>query len=277
MKKHGRRSARAPSTLLLGTSTLLALSVCALACRTPPRAGAQAPSGAKVGTSVPQSGAGLPVASARSRVEEPLAQATLDPEALPALLPEACPWGRGRNVPANQRAPVLQALRDAWPKVEPPTPSLGPVGCVESIKLSCAPNLDDAAGAEVLAEVQYRIYQADCASASAKQVSPTTAVVALSPSKSGSPAWGSRGLIGYRSFDALGIEGTSHIEGDIGFVRLPNGEAAVRLLVSTDGGDCSGRRVDHIVLLRDGAWSTVTSRTINECNQEPEPEDADSF
>jgi hypothetical protein len=202
----------------------------------------------------------------------------LDLEALPPLLPEPCAWGLGRNVPANELAPLVEAARHAWPKEEPGgTTSLGPAGCVERVRLSCAPNLDEEAGAEVLAEIRYRIYQADCTSASAREVSSTIAVVALSPPNASSRTWSERALIGYYRFDAPGVEQPSSLERGPSFVRLPNGEAALRVLASSDGGDCMGRRVDEIVVLRNGHAVTIKSRTLTEGNQRAEPEETDLF
>lgn len=221
----------------------------------------------------------LKLAACQPETECRSSLALLDLDALPPVLPEPCPLGdtqgHGRSASANRFPPILQAARNAWPKADPGTSSLAPMGCVESIRISCATDLDGEPGAEVLAEIAYHAYQPDCAAARRNGVSVTVAVVALSPGRAGAP-WSARGLLGFRGFDAPGIESPPLFELS-GFVRLPSGEAAVRALESTDGGDCSGGRVDQILLFDRGNWAVVAARTITACNQLAEPDETDHF
>lgn len=208
------------------------------------------------------------------------ALALLDLDALPPVLPEPCPLGGAqgheRNVAESQFASILKAARNAWPKSDPAlTSSLAPMGCVDGIRISCATDLDGEPGSEVLAEIAYRVYQPDCVSAHRNSVTPTRAIVALSPPNARS-AWSARGLLGYRAFDAPGIEAPPSLE-VVGIVLLPSGEAAVRARESTDAGDCSGGRIDQVLLFGNGTWSVVTARTITACNERAEPDDADPF
>lgn len=208
--------------------------------------------------------------------------ALLDLNALPAVFPEPCPMGgasgHARRAPANQFRPIIVAAREAWGKPDPETPSsLAPTGCVEAIRLSCAPDLDGAPGAELLAEIQYYIYRPECSSPEPNGLSwsSSLAIVALSPAKAGS-GWKAHGLLGYRAFSALGVESGALIE-TAGFRRMPSGETAVRVRASTDAGDCGGRVVDQLILPANDDWRVVAARTINECNQAKEPEDTDDF
>jgi hypothetical protein len=127
--------------------------------------------------------------------------ALLDPNALPAVSPEPCPMGgalgHARRVPANQVRSIIVAAREAWGKPDPEIPSLAPMGCVDAIWLSCAPDLDGAPGAELLAEIEYYIYRPECSSPEPNGLSwsPSLAIVALSPAKPGS-GWKAHGLLG---------------------------------------------------------------------------------
>ena len=207
--------------------------------------------------------------------------ALLDLNALPGVFPEPCPMGgasgRARSVPANQFSPIIVAARKAWDRPGAEIPSLAPAGCVEAIRLSCAPDLDGAPGAELLAEIQYYIYRTGCSSPEPNGLSwsPSLAIVALSPAKAGS-GWKEHGLLGYRAFSAAGIEGGASM-GIAGFYRLPSGETAVRARESLDAGDCGGGVFDHLLLPANDDWRVVAARTVDECNQGKEPEETDDF
>ena len=206
--------------------------------------------------------------------------ALLDLNALPPVSPEPCPMGgapgHARRIPPNQFTPIIEAAREAWGKPAPGTSSLAPMGCVEGIQLSCAPDLDGASGAELLAQIVYRTYRTECTSPDPNgPSSPTQAIVALSPAKAGS-AWKAHGLLGYRAFNASGLEGPPTIETG-GFCRLPSGETAVRARESTDAGDCSGGVVDQLLMLSKEDWTVVAAHTISACNQAKEPEETDDL
>jgi hypothetical protein len=203
----------------------------------------------------------------------------LDLEALPVALPVPCAWGKGRDVPASQRTRVARAAVDAWPKpIDGQITTIAPTGCVQRITLSCAPDLDGQEGAEVLAEIQYRVYTEHCGPVpeGVFEPNPSLAIVVLSPSKPGSTAFTARGLVGYEAFSAGGVEQGSLING-VQFVRLPNGQAALRSLVTTDAGDCSHERVDTLFMVLDGDVRTVTRRTLNKCNGAIPPDVPDLF
>ncbi len=148
---------------------------------------------------------------------------------------------------------------------------------MEAIRLSCAPDLDGAPGAELLAEIEYYIYRTECSSPEPNGLSwsSSLAIVALSPAKAGSD-WKAHGLLGYRAFDASGIEGGARLE-IAGFSRMPSGETAVRARALTDAGDCGGGVVDQLLLLSSDDWRVVAARTVNGCNQAKEPEETDDF
>jgi hypothetical protein len=202
----------------------------------------------------------------------------LDLEALPAALPRPCSWGTGRDLPASQRAWVARAAVDAWPPLIEGAITMAPTGCVERITLSCAPDLDGKAGGEVLAKIQYRIYLQDCGPVpeGVFEPSPSVAVVVLSPPGRGSTAFRARGLVGYESFSAGGIEQGSLLDGTQ-FVQLPNGQTALRSLETTDAGDCGYERVDVLFMVRDAEVVTVASHTLNECNGPIPPDVPDQF
>ncbi|HWA75612.1 MAG TPA: hypothetical protein VG937_24925 [Polyangiaceae bacterium] len=194
---------------------------------------------------------------------------SLDIEALPPLLPEPCRSGR---VSRAAWPPIVEAARQAFAE----DPSFAPSGCVDDIALSCATDLDGLAGAEVLAEIAYRMYQPSCAEARRNSVSATRAIVALSPQGNAPPTFLGRALLGYRSFDAPGVEAGTSIEVE-SFVRLPSGEAAVRTRASTDAGDCGGGRSIRIELLRAGRFRSVALYALNPCNGLAEPAEDDPF
>jgi MORN repeat variant len=206
--------------------------------------------------------------------------ALLDLNALPPVSPEPClvggAPGHARRVPGNQFKPIIDAAREAWGKPAPGTSSLAPMGCVEGIQLSCAPDLDGAPGSELLAQIAYRTYRTKCESPDPDgPSSPTQAIVTLSPATAGS-AWKAHGLLGYRDFNASGLEGPPLIEAR-GFCRIPSGEIAVRARESTTAGDCSGGVVDQLLLLGKEDWTVVAAQTLNACNQDKEPEETDDF
>jgi hypothetical protein len=193
----------------------------------------------------------------------------LDVEALPPLLPERCPSGR---VARAAWPPIVAAARQTFRD----DPSFAPSGCVDEVTLSCATDLDGLPGAEVLVEIAHRMYQPSCAAARRNQVSETRVIVALSPQPNAVPAFLGRAQLGYRSFDAPGVEAGTFIEVE-SIVRLPSGDAAVRTFASTDAGDCGGGRSIHISLLREGRFRTVAVHTLNPCNGLAEPPENDPF
>ena len=216
------------------------------------------PAGAKIQTCEGQS-------ACKSALER------MDLDSLPPVIPEpTCP--RAGKLPRASWKPVLGAARRAWAGEGDYTPH-----CVREITVRCAPDLDAAAGAEVLAEIEYRILiggARDCETKDSNGVWEMTGLVALSPPGPGRTDWTARGLIGYPHFTAdNGGTETSVLR----FVRLPSGETALHTSLYSDPGDCGPGTDESIVVLRDGKWAHVAGRTIHACSRPDEPEEWDVF
>lgn len=205
----------------------------------------------------------------------------IDLDAFPPVLAAPCSAGVTSTAPnqgaADPAGPVMKAARGAWSDGGlDNVNSFVPRGCIDRVKLSCAPDLDGAAGSELLAEIAYRVYEPDCAGARRQGVSASHAIIVLSPPEPVSKAWHARGLLGYEGLDAPGVESGSYVRVD-GFVRLPSGRAAIRIHETLDAGDCGGAVNDGIVLFENDDWVRVKTRTITECNQPLVPDFSDPF
>jgi hypothetical protein len=214
----------------------------------------------------------LPVASQAERQVVPPATASsdvqrvepLDPTALPAVRPGPCAAvGRGkvrRVLSVSERGPLLEAARAAWE-----ADWMAPIGCVEQVSVSCAPDLDGTPGPEVVAEIRYLAGTEDCATARRRGVSSTHALLAFVPPSPDSSAWHSLGLIGYSRFDVGGVESPATTE-ITGFVRLPDDRTALRVTRANDGADCSGQRSVDILGASDGALTELATKELRGCN-----------
>jgi hypothetical protein len=200
----------------------------------------------------------------------------LDIASLPPELPKACPEGgksRGRSLPLRTWKPVLAAAV----KASQPDAEYSPNGCPQTVRVSCAPDLDGDGTAEVLAEIEHRVLlneKTDCHTKASNDVWEITSVVALSPPGVGRPGWAPKGLIGYKRYDAGEGGATISLEG---FVRLPSGEIAIAVRYHWGGGDCDGGESEALLVLRAGRWVAAARKTLQECNQSEEPEAGDVF
>lgn len=181
----------------------------------------------------------------------------LDFDALP---PVHCAHETPHAVPLDRWGPLLKAVRVAWP----PGDSKSPKGCVEDVKITCAPDLDGDSEADVLTEISYRLHSPDCTFARKHEILQSRVLVALSP-QAGSPgAWRSLGLVAYLVLDDPDAESPNPTS-FAGFVRLPNGGIGLRICQSDDAQDCyRGGTSEELMVLIEGGFSTIGWHQIPE-------------
>lgn len=190
----------------------------------------------------------------------------LDIEALPRVLVQHCAYHRNQVVPRSHWARVLRESGILWTSaLVEGQGDLAPTGCVEGISiLACAVDLDGSKGSEVIAELRYRAYAPDCKYAWLHRIGPTQALAILSPPRVGESNWHSFGTIGYRRFDAAGVESPEPAS-IIGFVLLPHGGTGVRTCESRHLGECLSRpRTEHVWAIIEGRLKHLVSRTRDE-------------
>lgn len=178
----------------------------------------------------------------------------LDFEALP---PVHCPHETPHAVPLDRWAPLLKAARAAWSSRDFKVPR----GCVEAIKLSCAPDLDGVGGGDVLAEISYRIRSPDCAFARKHDILQSRALLALSPLVGDPGSWRTLGFIDYLELDDPDAE-SPYPKSFAGFMRFPDGGIGLRICLSGRAEDC--RRNDNsenLMMLVRGEFSTIGRRS----------------
>jgi hypothetical protein len=193
--------------------------------------------------------------------------AHLDFDTLPPLNPASCPESPSGKFTALARAswrPFLDGAKAAWP------PNRGgdipgPLSCIKSVRVACAPDLDGLPGREVLAEVSYRILLnsvKDCATTEIVDAWDMVAVVALSPPEAGRTAWRPRGVVGYPQCNADVCPSHDTITG---FVLLPSGETGVRVSVLSTGGECLRDVREEIRTLSGHEFLPVAGKVVQPC------------
>jgi len=205
-----------------------------------------------------------PVASSSAPASAPVdGPAQLDPTALPEVHAHCAAVGRGkvrRVLPASERKPLLEAARTAWDE-----DSMAPIGCVEQVSISCAPDLDGDGKAEIVGEIRYLAGTEECTAARRRGLSSTYALLAFVPPGPDAAAWRLLGLIGYSRFDVRGVESPA-MSKLTGFVRLPDGRAALRVERANDGADCAGQRTVDLLGASDGGLQQVATKELRACN-----------
>lgn len=163
----------------------------------------------------------------------------LDLDSLPTVTPETCSGGgHGRFIarPRSLWKPILDVVRRGWPEDEPYPPRT----CVTAVRTLCGPDLDGSPGAELLAELSYRVPQ-EGISETSDPLHPAcgsndrvdqTVVIALSPSAPGDGSWKLLGAVGF-SVRSAGEGGT--VIRFKRFVRLPDGSTGLYARALTVG------------------------------------------
>lgn len=203
----------------------------------------------------------------------------MDLDSLPPVIPGACPQGgdkKGRAWTRGVPKPLLAGARRAWTEAE--GKEYSPGQCIDSVSVSCAPDIDGDGRDEVLAQISYRIPMGDARGCRYKGSEggywDMTALVMVTPPASGGTEWTPKGLFGYRRFDAEDGGATIDVTG---FIRLPSGEVGVRAESSFSGGDCDQAASNEILVLRGQRWEVAAKKAIVECGESEEPEEADVF
>lgn len=216
------------------------------------------------GTSWPR-GAGLLLCYEGAPCVDVLAH--IDFDTLPPLNPPSCPESpSGKFTPLARASwrPVLDGATAAWP------PNRGgdipgPLSCIKSVRVACAPDLDGLPGREVLAEVSYRLLlnsEKDCSTTDIANAWDMVAVVALSPPEAGRTAWRPRGVVGYPQCNADVCPSHDTITG---FALLPSGETGIRVTMLMTGGECLRDVRDEIRTLNGRAFLPLATKILRPC------------
>ena len=201
----------------------------------------------------------------------------MDFDSLPPAITGACPHGdpKWRAWSRGAWKPLLAGARRIWTEAE--GNEYSPRSCVESVAVSCAPDLDGDGGDEVLATISYRILlngEQRCHAKDSNGYWDMTALVALSPPAAGASEWVPKGLVGYPRFTADNGGAETEVTG---FVRLPSGEVGLRVDRTLGGGDCDREESRGILVLRGREWEPVFDQTIVACGEPVEPEERDVY
>lgn len=208
-------------------------------------------------------GEASPTDSDKQRSDGGLAGLSFDD--LPLATPMPCAEG-GRNTfveaPPPHWAPIVEAVQSAWPGGD----HYGPGSCIGSVRLRCGHDFDGIPGAELLAEIRYRLPMGTAEtegpgpSCSSSERVPQAVIVALSRPSPERQAWISRGIVGFSERGA-GEGGT--VIRIKRFVRLPDGAVGVSALAFTPG---FAARDDVILTYRKegGLWRTAGTRPLPE-------------
>ncbi|HEY5960439.1 MAG TPA: hypothetical protein VIV60_27990, partial [Polyangiaceae bacterium] len=203
----------------------------------------------------------------------------IDIESLPPIPPEPCRdgvMGTTHAWPLSAMHPLVAASSKAFDE----TSECWPGKCVSSVTISCAPDLDDEPGGEVLAVIKCRVPRAcpDCGTRANVEYSVLAANVVLSPPTAGRSTWTERGFVSCRENSDNEGYPESKVEG---YVRLPDGETAIVTVHSAAGGDDGRERCTRILYgLRRGKWQALLSGNRSLCQAavgSEEPEEFDVY
>jgi len=186
-------------------------------------------------------------------------------ESLPLAAAAPCSeGGQGKfiGVPRSMWSPIVTAVQKAWPEGD----VYGPRLCVGSVRIQCGADFDGKPGAEVLAEISYRLPQEGVSEsehplrpscASSERV-PQAVVVALSAPSSERREWTSLGIVGFSERGA-GEGGT--VIRVRRLVRLPDGTSGVYARAFTPGFSAQ----DDVLLVYNedgGTWRTASAHHL---------------
>lgn len=192
-------------------------------------------------------------------------------ESLPLVTPTPCSQGgqdKFIGVAQSLWSPIVTAVQKAWPEGD----VYGPRACIGSVRLRCGADFDGKPGAEVLAEISYRLPQDGVPesehplrpSCTSSERVPQAVVVALSAPTSERREWTSLGIVGFSDRGA-GEGGT--VISIKRFVRLPDGTTGVYARAFNPGFSAQ----DDIILVYEedgGTWRTAGKRRLTEPSHE---------
>jgi hypothetical protein len=199
-------------------------------------------------------------------------------ESLPPATPARCPEGgqdKFVGVSRSLWSPIATAVQKAWPEGD----VYGPNACIESVRVRCGADFDGKAGAEVLAEISYRLPQEGVPqsehplrpSCTSNERVHQAVIVALSAPSSERREWTSHGIVGF-AVRGVGEGGT--VIRIKRFVRLSDGRAGVYARAFNPGFTAQSEVIR--VYDEGGTWRTESAHPLPDAYDERELRARDS-
>ena len=192
-------------------------------------------------------------------------------ESLPLAPPTPCSHGgQGKFIAVSRSlwTPIVAAVQKAWPEGD----VYGPRLCIGAVRMRCGADFDGKPGAEVLAEISYRLPQEGVAesehplrpSCTSRERVPQAVVVALSTPSSERSEWTSLGIVGF-SDRGVGEGGT--VIRIKRFVKMPDGTIGVYARAFTPGFSAQAE-VIRVYEEDGGTWRTASTRHLPDASDE---------